>query len=155
MGRRRMGRPAAGLAVLLLAVVALTGCKQDNTPSEYNDITKANFIAGCTQIDPNSGDTISDRNGAPAGVCNCAYDWFTENVPYNTTAKNADPKFANYGGKTFVELNIQLKNSPDAFPSEITAALTAACPGFGTTSPSAGTGGPTTSAATTSSSTAQ
>lgn len=143
------------MAVLLLTVVALTGCKQDNTPTEYNDITKANFIAGCTQIDPNSGDTISDRNGAPAGVCECAYNWFTDNVPYNTAAKDSDPRFANYGGKTFVELNTQLKNSPDAFPSEITAALTTACPGFGTSSAPAGSGGPTTLAPTTASSTAQ
>jgi len=161
MGRRRMGRPAAGVAVLLLAVVALTGCKQDNTPTAYDDLTKANFIEGCTGIyvDSNgSTSTIADRQGASNGTCECAYDWFTKNVPYNTDAKNGDPAFAGYEGKTFVELNQELKTSPDKFPSEITAALTQTCPGFGgsaSTPTTAGTGGPTTVAPSTSSSAPQ
>ncbi|MCX7620455.1 MAG: hypothetical protein N2037_06375 [Acidimicrobiales bacterium] len=65
--------------VLSLAVVAsgfLAGCTHPvNDPTAYDDQTRANFVAGCTGNFTGSGTTLAAQS-----TCECAYNWFVDNV---------------------------------------------------------------------------
>lgn len=122
--RRRNGAVAA--VALTLAVLGLAGCKQDNTPQQYDSTTHDNFIQGCTGQD-------LGVQGASQDTCQCAYDWFTVNVPINSkTPASVD----GYSGPNFTDLNAQLVKDPTDFPDSVTSALRQACPEWGTASPS-------------------
>lgn len=116
--RRRFGLSAA----VLVAVVALAaGCAQGNTPTGYDEVTRQNFIDGCT----GKG---TDVPAADEQTCGCAYDWIAQNVPFdsNTRASTGD-----YSGPDFIELDKTLRSEPEKFPEEITNALREACPNWG------------------------
>jgi hypothetical protein len=116
MGRRMR----AGVAVVaVLLAISLTGCKQDNTPKEYNSLTQQNFVELCTNhLYNSSNDTIVQTNStikanvdAPNNnVCQCQYLVFVNMVPVN---KN-DTSKPNYSGPNFTDLNAALKSNPDA-----------------------------------------
>lgn len=121
-GRRRA---AVSFTALVVALGLLGGCKQDNTPQAYDDVTRANFMQGCT------GENTGEK-GASQDVCRCAYEWFVDNVPINA---KTGASTAGYTGPNFTDLDAQLKTDPTNFPQEITAALTKACPGWGSSGP--------------------
>lgn len=151
--RVRISIVALGLAGLVLA-----GCNvPSNDPTSYqdqNDLTQRNFVAGCTGADPIVDGTTTTL--AQANVCECQYAVFVAKVPYSDSDKGK-PQYAGYAGKTFLEINAELKrdgtklNDNSVVPQAVRDALnqcvsnpTSATlpPGFstGTTGSAGGTG---------------
>jgi len=127
----------------------LAGCQADNTPTSYNDLVKASFMAACTGDLPAIEGVTTTL--AAKGYCGCAYDVFVNNVPYNKEDKdNRDggKKFSSYPGEArfFVDLERELTddpakiNDPQVLPQIVRDEL-AKCPrsdeqvGAGTTVP--------------------
>jgi hypothetical protein len=163
----RSNRRRTPLLISLLAVVALlsVACKQDNTPSSYNDVTQQNFIDGCTGNTSDNGATGNTENAgngpattlAPTSACECAYKWIVLNVPYNDANKKAPTTIdgvgsqvftPDYGGKTFQQINDDLQDNPGNVPGDIQTALAKECKSAGwnatTTTTASQGGGPTT-----------
>lgn len=142
MSGRRIG--AGLLAVVAVATLGLTGCNQNNTPTEYNSLTQQNFLELCTNLyfDNTDGTLVQTTNTIKSGVtaldqtqCQCQYDVFVQQMPINKAAATA----AGSSGPNFTDLNASLKNDPTAawatVPASITSALTACASG------SSGSGG--------------
>ena len=138
-GFEMAGRRLAGgfAAVMILATLGLTGCNQDNTPTEYGTLTQQNFLELCTNhYYDNTDDTLAqtdrtiaaDVNAPTSEQCQCQYDVFVAQMPINKTAA-AEPQYANYDGPNFTDLNAKLKENPqeawDTVPASITDALSA------------------------------
>ncbi len=145
----RSRRAAFGVALSASLVVALAGCSTpSNTPEAYDDTVKTNFMNGCTATAPpaktgETGESLGD--GASDQYCECAYNWFVNNVPYSDSTASegqapANPAFAAFDFKT---INADLADDPEAMPEEIKTALAEACG----TSEDPGTPGSTTPAA--------
>ncbi len=129
-------RRAPIFAVIAVAGLLLAGCNQSNEPTAYDDTTQANFLQGCT------GES-TDTTVASADYCQCAYQYFVDNVPFDAdAAKEAGlPEQPN-----FKQVNEDLTKADDAMPDAIEQDIAAAC---GTSAaPGPDTGGPTTTAAT-------
>jgi hypothetical protein len=138
----RFPRRRLALVALLGGLAALTACgPPSNEPDAYDDTTRANFIEGCTGIVTEGtaldASTSSVAAGADAATCECQYNWFVDNVPFDSDAQEAAGAATN-----FVELNQQLEDDPNSMPDDIKQGLQAACGGDGaptTTESQAGT----------------
>jgi hypothetical protein len=132
-GRRVTGRRVSAGAIGLAALLGLTlgGCKQDNTPNEYNTLTNQNFLETCTNYYfDNTNDTLAiTSNTVKADVtpptqdqCQCQYEVYVNNMPINKTAAK-ESQYANYTGPNFTDLNAQLKTDPqkgwDSVPQDL------------------------------------
>ncbi len=109
------------MAVALVGMLGLTGCKHDNTPKEYGTLTQQNFLELCTNhYYDNTDDTLAQTDRTIAAnvttptndQCQCQYDVFSSQMPI------AD----------FTTLNGKLKSNPEeawnTVPTSITDALT-------------------------------
>lgn len=113
--------------VLALVLFAAAACAPSNAPTGYTDVVKANFIAACTGDIESPSTTL-----ASTGYCECAYQTFVDNVPYNDDDKakrDNGERFRNYEGKTFVEVEADLRNDPNALPDAMKSRLEACGPG--------------------------
>jgi hypothetical protein len=128
-------RTRSALAVLLFGLFAITACNPpSNEPDAYDDVSKANFIEGCTGVvtsgTAESASTSIVSDGAPANVCECEYNWFVDHVPFDSeAAKTQDTR---PDGLTFEELNQQLGDNANSMPQDIQDSLRSACPSGGT-----------------------
>jgi hypothetical protein len=134
-GARVSGRPAiaAAMAMLLVAVLGLSGCNQDNTPKEYGTVTEQNFLELCTNLYyDNTDDTLAvtdktiaaDVNAPTPDQCKCQYDVYVAQMPISD----------------FTTLNSKLKENPEdawnSVPTSITDALKGCMSaGFGSSVP--------------------
>jgi hypothetical protein len=127
-------RPRFALALLALVSIAAVGCTTpSNEPEAYDDTTKSNFLQGCTGIvtegTAEDASTSSIGAGASPAVCECQYEYFVENVPFDTEAAEAageGPDAVN-----FVELNQQVQDDPNSLPQDIRDGLQQACSDVG------------------------
>ncbi|MBI2706665.1 MAG: hypothetical protein HYX32_15445 [Actinobacteria bacterium] len=111
--RVRMSLGAAGIGALVLA-----GCTvPSNDPQSYDPEVQQNFVAGCTGADPIVDNTTSTI--ASSTVCQCDFAVFVANVPFNDSDK-AKSQYAGYGGKTFVEINNEMKRDGTKFNDAVT-----------------------------------
>jgi hypothetical protein len=128
-----MSRPRSRrirLALVVAGTALLAACSPpSNAPQEYNDVTRTNFVQGCTGIvtigTEQDAETSIVGEGADTGVCECQYDWFVENVPFDSEAAEAQGQ----GGDavTFTELNQQLQDDPQSMPDFVKEGLASAC----------------------------
>lgn len=108
------------MAMLLVAVLGLSGCNQSNTPSEYGTVTEQNFLELCTNLYyDNTDDTLAvtdrtiaaDVNAPTPDQCKCQYDVYVAQMPISD----------------FTTLNSKLKENPEeawnSVPTSITDAL--------------------------------
>ncbi len=136
-GSRRRSIGAVALAALALIVFA--GCSvPSNTPGDYDDATKEQFIEGCTGTD-DQGASIG--SGSTPEYCECAYSWISSNYPYSE--ETAQP---GYSGITFSGLNDSLRDDPGAMPAELVEELEGNCDQSGSTGVSPATTAPPTTA---------
>lgn len=114
MTRRRV---AAGAGAALALGLVLAACAQDNTPSNYDTLTKQNFLQACTNhYYDNTNDTLAQTgntiasNATPAdqGQCECMYQVFVDQMPFDSKAAATIP---NYNGLNFVDFNKKLNSS--------------------------------------------
>lgn len=120
----RFARRASAGGVALLLTLVLAGCvTPSNTPDNYNAQVETNFVQGCQALNPQNS---SIGTGASQAYCQCAYNWFTNNVPYSS---NTAP--AGYTGDTFEGLTSTLGQDPAKMPQAIQDALAASCAGTG------------------------
>lgn len=154
---RRVGAGAVALA--LVAMIGLSGCKQDNTPKAYNTLTEQNFVELCTNhLYESTGDLTDSTSGnaAPSldpalkstgttiksGIdalsqdqCLCQYQVFVNQIPVNKSAAQAG-----YSGPNFTDLNSKLKTDPETawatLPDSVTTALKTCVSTNGQASPS-------------------
>lgn len=116
----RPKRSAIGV-VLVLALFGLAACSApSNAPSDYDALTESNFMDGCTAVSP-PPDTTSLGTGASQAYCQCAYNWFVDNVPYDT----GNPE--TFDGTTFKSLSSKLGDSPADMPEAIQTGLANDC----------------------------
>lgn len=112
--RRRVVRVLAlgGAATLLLSACNIPS----NEASDYDAAVRTNFIDGCTGNIPQTDGTTTTL--APAGFCECAYDVFVDQVPFNDDRRGSSD-FADYpeDAPTFVDFNNELGRSDD--PAEV------------------------------------
>lgn len=127
-------RSRSAFALLLVAGLALTACTPpSNEPDAYDDVSKANFVEGCTGVvtvgTAESASTSVVSDGAPTTVCECEYEWFVDNVPFDSEAAKTQDTRAD--GLTFDELNQQLGDNASSMPQDIQDSLKSACQGSG------------------------
>lgn len=144
-------RRALTAALLALTLSAIAGCGvPSNSPKAYGTQTEDNFMAGCEVSRENKDDPAPEPPAVPASDCQCRYDWFVENVPYNSTQQENDKKFADYDGPTFTEINDKVSKG-EAVDQNVLDQLNKACPSASadeaSTTTTSGGGGPTTTAA--------
>jgi hypothetical protein len=126
----RSPRRRSALVAAVVGLVALTACNPpSNEPDAYDDTTRANFIQGCTGIVTEGtaldASTSSVGAGADQATCECQYDYFVNNVPFDSAAAEAAGKGAD--ATNFVDLNQQLEDDPNSMPDDIEQGLRTAC----------------------------
>jgi len=115
---RRRGLRATGFAVVLGAAIGLTGCQVTNTPENYvtesqGTVVQTNFVDACTGNIPSESSTTTVI--APKSKCECMYQIFVNNVPFDDNDKKNNPKYANWGDSpTFTSLENDLRTDPGA-----------------------------------------
>lgn len=120
-------RGARWVLPLVLAAVALAGCSvPSNAPEGYGDSVQEFFVQGCTGEVPETDGTTTTLASSQA-CAPCAYDVFTEQVPYDDDARQEEA-YAGYpaDAPTFEDLNGDLNDDPDALdrlPAEVLADL--------------------------------
>lgn len=125
------------MAVALVAVLGLSGCAQDNTPTEYGTVTEQNFLQLCTnRYYDNTDDTLAitdntiaaDVNAPTPDQCKCQYDVYVAQMPFDKDAASRS-EYSDYSGPDFTDLNSKLKENPEeawnTVPGSITTALEA------------------------------
>lgn len=117
----RRGSRSVWFVAAVAALGLVAGCAQSNTPTGYDEVTRKNFIEGCM------GEG-TDLPGASEQTCVCAYDWISQNVPFDSQTRAS---VGDYAGPDFVDLDKTLRDSPEEFPEEITKAISEECPGWG------------------------
>lgn len=111
------------LAIAALGIALLAGCAgPTNAPTGYDETVQANFIGTCTgSTNPANGTLPSSTTTAPQNTsttlastayCQCAYQVYVDNVPYDDNAKKSNQQFANFDGDTFSQLDTDLKTNP-------------------------------------------
>jgi len=127
------------LAIVAFGAVLLGGCSvPSNAPDAYDAQVQEDFVRGCT------GD-VGEFDGTtttlvPANQCECSYQVYVDNVPYNDDAAG-QPPFAGVwpeGASVFTSLDGDLtrdQNSIDKLPPPIRDLL-AECAGGPTPSTS-------------------
>lgn len=104
-------RPTRRRLVVASAVVAvlLTGCASvpSNTPTDYDDVTQANYLAAC------------EAAGRSASDCQCYYDGIVENVAF----------------EDFKDFEDQVKDDPTAVPGAYEDIVDDCAPGATTPPP--------------------
>ncbi len=120
---------------MVLSLVGLAGCNTpSNTPEAYDSTVEDNYLNGCTATAPpaSTGETgESLGEGASQQYCQCAYNWFVNNVPYSDDppvdgedAAPSNPAFADFSFKT---INKDLQDDPSSMPQAIQTGLAEAC----------------------------
>lgn len=119
-------------AVVVAALFVITACNPpSNEPDAYDDTTKANFVQGCTGIVTEgtaldaSTSSLEGGAGADPQTCECQYNYFVDNVPFDSEA--AEQQGEGPDAPNFVELNQQLEDDPNSMPDDIKNGLQAAC----------------------------
>jgi hypothetical protein len=129
----RSRRRFAVVAVIALALVGVACNPPSNEPDEYDDTTRSNFLEGCTGIVTEGtaldASTSSIGEGADPSVCECQYEWFVDNLPFDSDA--AEQQGQGPDAVNFVELNQQLEDDPNSMPEDIQSSLRTACLGGG------------------------
>lgn len=132
-------------AVFVAALFVITACSPpSNEPDAYDDTTQANFIQGCTGIVTEgtaldtSTSSLEGGAGADRGTCQCQYNYFVQNVPFDSEAAEQQQKGPD--AVNFVELNQQLEDDPNSMPDDIKNGLQAACPDGNSVGTTQGTG---------------
>lgn len=122
--RGSVRRPSRSLALGLAGVAALglVACAPDNTPTSYDAVAESSFMQSCTGDAPEYEGTTTTLAGS--GYCECAYDVFVQNVPFNEDDKNnrnenGQQVFANYSGKTYLEYNTEMRSDPNILAQDI------------------------------------
>ncbi len=147
--RRSLGLRAGAIGVAVAAAVSLAGCSRpDNTPKFYGEATEALFLSGCTGNYELSAATIAATN-----TCGCMYGHIRDNIPASEDDKlqrlvEGQKVFAGYTGKTFAQIDSELKNSPDRVTStelfpQVVLDKFKTCPGYGGNTGTTGTTGNT------------
>jgi hypothetical protein len=123
---RRRSRRSWALALAGVAALGLVACAPDNTPKSYDDVAKSSFMQSCTGDAPEFEGTTTTLAGN--AYCECAYQVFYNNVPFNDDDKNTRTVdgqlvFAGYSGKTYLEYNTEMKKDPNILAADIQAKL--------------------------------
>ncbi len=103
-------------ALLAAGIAVMTGCGvPSNQPASYEDqsaLSMSNFVSGCTGAEPIVNGTTTTISSS--AVCQCDYAVFQNNVPYGDSDKTKS-MYAGYSGKTFLEINNELKRDAAKF----------------------------------------
>lgn len=111
----------AGFAVAALAVA---GCVPENTPPAYDDVVRGEFIQACTGNLPETDETTTSL--ASQGFCECAYQAFVDNIPYDEDQRGDYP---GYTGMTFVAYNAEVQSEPSTpLPQVVADTISSECP---------------------------
>ena len=110
-----------------MAALGLVACAPDNTPKSYDDVARSSFMQACTGDAPAFDGTTTTLAGNT--YCECAYEVFVDNVPFNDDDKDnrrddaGNLVFANYSGKTYLEYNTDMKTDPNMLAADIVQKL--------------------------------
>jgi len=122
--RGSVRRPSRSFALGLAGVAALglVACAPGNTPTSYDAVAESSFMQSCTGDAPEFDGTTTTLAGT--GYCECAYDVFVANVPFNEDDKtnrneNGQQVFANYSGKTYLDYNTEMRTDPNILAQDI------------------------------------
>lgn len=115
---RRIG---TGLGVLaLVLMVGLSGCGEDNTPTEYNTLTQQNFVELCTNHLYTSNGTVSAINASSASTLDPALSSTDSTIQSDTQASSESACLCMYAVfvdqmpiADFTTLNSDLKSDPE------------------------------------------
>jgi hypothetical protein len=86
-------------------------------------------VQGCTGVVTIGTDQDAETSvvgeGADPAVCECQYDWFVQNVPFDSDAAKAAGQGED--ATTFTELNQQLQDDPQSMPEFVKEGLASSC----------------------------
>lgn len=118
-------------APLVIGAAAVAGCSvPSNAPDGYDDQVQASFVMGCTGDVPETDGTTTTL--ASTSSCECAYDVFVAQVPYDDDARD-DEAYAGYPAEapTFRTLDDEADGNAEAsndLPQDVRDAI-GACKG--------------------------
>lgn len=95
---------ACGLVAVLLASA---GCSAQTQPRSYGPDYEANFMFGCTGVEPNSDGEYENPKLAPADYCECVYDGLVKKVPFADAKEFEEQQAEESAGKIKVPKGIQ------------------------------------------------
>ena len=103
-------RPKSVLALLgvLVASAALVGCSGQTQPTDYGAQYKANFMFGCTGVEPNSNGDYNNEKLLSQSDCQCIYKGLVDKVPFDDAKKfEQQQSEASSGSDIKIPKNIQ------------------------------------------------
>jgi len=97
------------LVVLLVACIlaATTACSGQTQPREYGEKYEANFMIGCTGVEPNAEGVFSDPSLGTVPYCECVYDGLVEKVPFDQVEEFEKQQATEEAGQIVVPAPIQ------------------------------------------------
>ena len=95
------------LAVVLAAAVPLAGCAGPTQPKEYGDAYRANFMIGCTGVEPNEQGQFVDPDLGSVPYCECVYQGLVDTVPFADVEAFEKQQATEEAGQIVVPPNIQ------------------------------------------------
>ena len=106
---RDRDRPRRGpvLVGLLAATLALAGCAGPTQPKEYGEAYQANFMIGCTGVEPNEQGQFTDPTRGTVPYCECVYQGLVDTVPWEQVDAFEQQQSQEEAGQIVVPANIQ------------------------------------------------
>ena len=108
-GAARRSRGRAGVVGLVVAAAAmlLPACAGPTQPKEYGDAYRANFMIGCTGVEPNAEGQFVDPSLGTVPYCECVYQGLVDTVPFDQVESFEQQQAEAEAGQIVVPANIQ------------------------------------------------
>jgi|688.fasta_scaffold798972_2 hypothetical protein len=97
----------AALVALALGALVLSACGGQTQPREYGEQYEANFMIGCTGVEPNADGVFENPDLGSVPYCECVYDGLVEKVPFEQVEQFEEQQAQEEAGQITVPAPIQ------------------------------------------------
>jgi len=95
----------ATTGLVLLAFVS-SACSGQTQPRDYGDVYQANFMIGCTGVEPEENGTFTNPSLGSVPYCDCVYQGLVEKVPFDQAKDFEEQQAASQPGEITIPDNI-------------------------------------------------
>lgn len=99
-------RIALATTGLVLLAFASSSCSGQTQPREYGEVYQANFMIGCTGVEPQDDGSFSNPTLGSPPYCDCVYQGLVEKVPFEQAKEFEDQQAASQPGEITIPDNI-------------------------------------------------
>jgi hypothetical protein len=108
MSSRRSTPLRLAVATTSLVVLAFvsSACSGETQPGEYGEAYQANFMIGCTGVEPQEDGTFTNPSLGSPPFCDCVYQGLEEKVPFEQAKEFEDQQAESEPGEITIPDNI-------------------------------------------------